>query len=390
MNDNGILPAIAEEGQPARLSFSHVFKSADMLYTVYRICTGRGLVSMRERLVSLLTNDEKRKELQYISVFALLGAISAVMTVMNIFTHKGALTVATAVFAVLCLVNYLLVRKGKARGTTIASCLFGIEIVSLFVFFIISGNPEGFSVIWIAMLPTCGMLLFGRKRATIICAVMFAVLAFFFWLPAGRSLLQYDYNPTYMMRFPVLYVAFFLISVLLETIRATTQRELDRLRDKYRYYAAHDYLTNLLNRQGLEEWYSSHAHPGERAAMMVDIDHFKNVNDSYGHEIGDLVLASVARELDCLSSAKVCRWGGEEFVVWFDDSADMCDPETIRARIENMDILIPDTAKAVHVTVSVGVAKGSGEMKTLVREADEAMLRAKANGRNRVEYSGAC
>ena len=65
--------------------------------------------------------------------------------------------------------------------------LFGIEIVFLFVFFIISGNPDGFSVIWIVMLPACGMLLFGRKRATILCAVMFAILVF---LLAARGALS--------------------------------------------------------------------------------------------------------------------------------------------------------------------------------------------------------
>ena len=51
-----------------------------------------------------------------------------------------------------------------------------------------------------------------------------------------------------------------------------------------------------------------------------------------------------------------------------------------------MEILIPGTDKAIHVTISIGAAKGSGELSTLVRKADEAMFRAKANGRNRVEY----
>ena len=341
---------------------------------------------MREKLVLLLTNEKKRKEIQYISVFALLGVVSAVMTLLNIITHKGALTVATAVFAVLCLVNCLLARKGKEPAVSIATFLFSIEIIALFVFFIVSGNPDGFSVIWIAMLPACGMLLFGWKRAAILSAVMFLILIFFFWTTAGRSLLAYDYNNTFMARFPILYVAFFMLSALLEALRSITQKELDRMRDKYRYYADHDYLTNLLNRQGLEERRASSADLGEQAVIMADIDHFKRINDSYGHEIGDVVLASVARELDRLTSATVCRWGGEEFVVWFADSKDMCDPETVRAGIENMDILIPGTEKVIHATISIGVAKGSGDLKALIRNADEAMLRAKANGRNRVEY----
>ena len=341
---------------------------------------------MRKKLSAILTDDEKRKELQYISIFLLFCFVSAFMTVLNVITHKGILTVATAVFSVLCLINFFLIKKGGRSGTTIASILFSVEMVALFTFFLISGNPDGFSALWIAMLPACGMLLFGRKRAAILCGVMFAILVFFFWIPAGRSLLQYEYNKTFMMRFPVFYLAFFLLSALLETIRSVTQKELDKMREKYKYYAAHDYLTNLFNRQGLEEWYSTFDTPGEQAVMMIDIDYFKNVNDSYGHDVGDLVLASVAREIQRMADTKVCRWGGEEFVVWFSDSGKMCDPEKMRASIEKTDIRIPNSEKVLHVTISIGVAKGTEKLGALVKNADEAMLRAKNKGRNRIEY----
>ena len=341
---------------------------------------------MRRKLSEILTDENKRKELQYIGIFLLFFIVSTFMTVLNIITGKGLLTVATAVFSVLCAVNFILVRKGGKSGMTIASVLFSVEIVALFTFFLISGNPDGFSALWIAMLPACGMLLFGRKRAAILSSVMFAILVFFFWVPAGRSLLQYEYNKTFMMRFPIFYLAFFLLSALLESIRSITQNELDKLRDKYKYYAAHDYLTNLLNRQGLEEWYATFKNLGEQATMMIDIDHFKHVNDSFGHDVGDLVLASVAREIKSIADTRVCRWGGEEFVVWFPDSKKMCDPEKIRAGIENMDITIPGSTKVLHVTVSVGVAKGTGNLGALIKAADEAMLLAKSNGRNQIEY----
>ena len=341
---------------------------------------------MRRKLSEILTDEDKRKELQYIGIFFLFFIISTFMTILNIITNKGFLTVATAVFSVLCAVNFILVRKGGKSGMTIASVLFSVEIVALFTFFLISGNPDGFSALWIAMLPACGMLLFGRKRAAILSSVMFAILVFFFWVPAGRSLLQYEYNKTFMMRFPIFYLAFFLLSALLESIRSITQNELDKLRDKYKYYAAHDYLTNLLNRQGLEEWYATFKNLGEQATMMIDIDHFKHVNDSFGHDVGDLVLASVAREIKSIADTRVCRWGGEEFVIWFPDSEKMCDPEKIRAGIENMDITIPGSSKVLHVTVSVGVAKGTGNLGALIKAADEAMLLAKSNGRNQIEY----
>ena len=62
---------------------------------------------MRGNWQEVLTDDEKRKELQYVGIFILLGLVSAFMTVLNVITRKGILTISTAVFAVLCFVNYL-------------------------------------------------------------------------------------------------------------------------------------------------------------------------------------------------------------------------------------------------------------------------------------------
>jgi len=342
---------------------------------------------MNEKLRAILTNDEKRTRLQYQCVFLLLGGVSAFMTLLNIVTDKGSLTMATAVFFVLCLVNFFLVLRGGKTGIAVVSVLFGIEILGLFVFFLLSGNPEGFSAIWIAMLPACGMLLFGRWRATVLCAAMFAILVFFCWIPAGKAMLPAGtYTDTFLMRFPILYVAFFLVSMLLETIRAVTQEELNRIRDQYRYRSAHDYLTDLLNRQGLMEWVSSFQNLGEQAVYMIDIDLFKRVNDSFGHDVGDLVLANVAHTVDSLVDSKVCRWGGEEFVVWFADARNAGDPEEIRKKVEEMTVRIPGTEKLVSVTVSIGVAYGNTDVVSLIRQADEALYRAKQDGRNRVEY----
>ena len=340
--------------------------------------------SIKKRVASVLTDENKRKKLQYTCVFLFLGAVAAVMTVLNLITGKGVLSVVTAVFTVMCAVNFAMVRRGGKIGLKFAALSFMIEIIALLTFFVISGNPDGFSVIWAAMLPTFGMLLFGKKRASVLCAVMLLILVFFFWTPAGRSLLWYEYSGIFMMRYPILYTAFFMLSVILETIREITQRELDKLREKFKYESAHDYLTHLLNRQGLEELRERSEIKGEQVVFMIDIDLFKNVNDNYGHDIGDIVLAAVAKEIEETAGTDVCRWGGEEFVVWFPDSRKICDPNKIRKAIENLVIKIPNSDKTLSVTVSIGMAKGSGDFETLVQLADECMYRAKENGRNQV------
>lgn len=340
--------------------------------------------SMKEKLIDIITDEARRTRLQYTSVYLFLAAVSAAMTVMNAITHKGEITIATAVFTGLCLLNMLLMMKAGEKGARFAAEMFMIEIILLFSFFIISGNPDGFSCLWVAMLPSCGMLLFGRKRSAILCAMMLLLLVFFFWVPFGKSLLQYEYTATFMARFPILFVASFLLSFILETIRVVTQQELDRLRKTYQRLSAHDYLTQLLNRQGLEELRVASDAKDDQALFMIDIDHFKKINDSHGHEAGDRVLACVAREIARIADTEVCRWGGEEFVVWFPDSEEMCDPDAIRRGIETLDIPLPDVQQPIHVTVSIGAVQGTDDFDALIQSADTCLYQAKENGRNQV------
>ena len=117
---------------------------------------------------------------------------------------------------------------------------------------------------------------------------------------------------------------------------------------------------------------------------MIDIDHFKMINDRYGHDVGDRVLAAVAKEIAKTAGTEVCRWGGEEFVVWFPDSREMCDPDDIRRGIEALDIPHPDGEQNIRVTVSVGAAQGTSEFDAMIQSADACLYQAKENGRNQV------
>ena len=340
------------------------------------------------KLTEIVTEDDRRRRLQFYGVFLLLGSVSALMTVINVMTDKGMLAQVTFVFALLSFANYMIARYIPRYGLMLSSLLFMIELALLFIFFIISGNPDGFSAIWICMLPACGMLLFGIRAASILSVGMWLILLFFFWTPFGRGVLQYAYNETFLMRFPILYFVFFLLSLLLESIRFLTQRELFRLREQYKFLSAHDTLTALLNRSGLKERKKTIQVKGDQGVLFIDIDHFKQVNDTYGHAVGDRVLASVTELVKKhADGAEVCRWGGEEIVVWFPNGNFREEiAEEIRRDVEQQTLSIPGSGKNVRVTVSIGVATGDRDMPLdeLVLLADERMYQAKSAGRNRV------
>jgi diguanylate cyclase (GGDEF)-like protein len=174
----------------------------------------------------------------------------------------------------------------------------------------------------------------------------------------------------------------FLASVLIEY-----QQHLSHL-------ATEDPLTGLLNRRGLEDALSlSLAQAARKAlntsAIMVDIDHFKRVNDSFGHEVGDQVIKLVAEFLRTMSRASdvVARTGGEEYLLILPDTsldAARVLAERIRMAIAEHPLLV--SRQRIPVTVSLGVASVTGEadLDELYKEADRAMYLAKRGGRNRV------
>ncbi|MDG4475548.1 GGDEF domain-containing protein [Thiovibrio frasassiensis] len=158
----------------------------------------------------------------------------------------------------------------------------------------------------------------------------------------------------------------------------------------------HDALTGLFTRnvfqiQLSEECARSQRHKSSLAVLMLDVDHFKKVNDTHGHGVGDEVLRHIAAILSRETRSSDCpaRYGGEEFVVLLPDtrqSAALHVAEKIRSRIEADSFRLPD-GRTIPLTVSIGVAlfpEDTADHTWLVEFADQAMYEAKKLGRNNV------
>ena len=155
-----------------------------------------------------------------------------------------------------------------------------------------------------------------------------------------------------------------------------------------------DALTQLPNRRAAEEHVHNTASTAARRSrpygvLMIDIDRFKKINDTYGHQTGDDVLAQVARTLRRVARAedRVSRWGGEEFLVVVaaaSENSIAVLAERFRAAVADMNIHVSAT-KSVTVTISVGGALSTDRAPTqALHAADSALYDAKLGGRNRV------
>lgn len=172
-----------------------------------------------------------------------------------------------------------------------------------------------------------------------------------------------------------------------------------RLWAKQNQLALTDPLTGLPNRRALEEWGGNAVK--ERQALripfsilVIDIDHFKRINDQYGHKGGDIALRSLAHALAgaVRKEDMVARLGGEEFVVllWNETlEVALATAERIRKIIEEMEITIDDDILKTSVSGGVAVFEAEDTFDTVLRRADRALYAAKVAGRNRVMLDSA-
>lgn len=163
------------------------------------------------------------------------------------------------------------------------------------------------------------------------------------------------------------------------------------------HMAHHDALTGLPNRTLLADRVGqaiarAHRSGGKLAVLFLDLDRFKNVNDSFGHAVGDMLLTGVSARLTASRREEdtVARLGGDEFIVSIPDVSDAAEAESVAARILS-DLAKPFTINGhqLHADVSIGIAlypRDGDTAETLMRNADTAMYHAKESGRGNYQF----
>jgi diguanylate cyclase (GGDEF)-like protein len=234
-----------------------------------------------------------------------------------------------------------------------------------------------------------GRLTFSKLMAILVLVTIAAIQIFrlvtTFTLSTGKDIL--DTSPQHAF-----FIASFSSSILLFAI-STVLMASDRLHTEMEHLATHDSLTNALTRRFMNEACSRELERSRRsgqkmALMMLDLDHFKAVNDTYGHQAGDRVLIDLVAQVKALLRKPdlLGRFGGEEFVVLLPETT--LDEAVVVAERIRASCACSDHKPAC--TVSIGITtshKDSDTVDTLLARADAALYHAKAAGRNRVETS---
>lgn len=337
------------------------------------------------------------------SAFRRAGAyvLSGIMLVLlclalwlNLMEGAGpALLVLLGLTGLSTLVALLALWKGKATVNQVLFLLNGTMMLLGVCLLLISGAPNGGSLMWFIIFPPMVMLSMGLRRGTLLFAIFYFFLFLFMGTPLHKFLAE-PFSEGVRLRFLLVMLGAFAFSWGSEFLRFHTHRAFRRASERLEKEAHTDLLTHLGNRRDFERHFQEARdravrEQGRFSLLLIDLDHFKHVNDTYGHETGDAVLVHIAESMNRQTRPMevAFRWGGEEFIVLLpgvDEEEAILAADRLRRYVEENPYRRNE--EDICVTISIGVYSGSGaeNLYAALGMADHGLYEAKENGRNRV------
>lgn len=277
------------------------------------------------------------------------------------------------------------------------SCyITGLGVVGLILGLVFTGGHQNTALYWLYPFPLVYFILFDYRKGLVANLLIFSAILFLLYQP---DWILAEYQPAEKSRFIASYLVTIFLSFVAEYFRFHSHQELSSINYQRQKQANTDPLTQLPNRRFLDSVFFIGAdrepkHYFPMVVVMADIDFFKRVNDTYGHDTGDHVLKHVASLLK--SSLRgfdvVARIGGEEFLILLPQTIlvdGISVAEKIRIECQNTPFNQFDNLQQVYIdlTVSFGVAEASSaeQLNNAIMAADSKLYLAKEQGRNQVQ-----
>ncbi|MFT2112207.1 GGDEF domain-containing protein [Marinomonas sp. 2405UD68-3] len=266
-------------------------------------------------------------------------------------------------------------------------------LLSLGVLLVYTGGLNNSGPLWIFIIPPIAMAFCGLKLGIIYNAVFSIVIGIMLFYPED-VLLATSYSYEFKSRLMYSFLTALTLSTCYEAARYKSYRQLQRLTEKYKLESKEDELTGLPNRRGMwnklkYEYDTSMLRSTRMTIVLCDIDHFKSVNDTYGHGVGDNVLKHVSTLAQKSLSRKdiLSRWGGEEFLLMIPGKSEKNAVKTV----ENLCAIVEKNPyihmnEKINITMSAGLCEISSDIdvKDAITLSDKCLYQAKRTGRNKV------
>ncbi len=311
--------------------------------------------------------------------------------VLDLYEGNYRLIPALVILAAICPANWVWLRC-DAKVVFGPLWLLNASLMCLGIFLLLCGGASsGSSLFWFIIFPPMVMISMGLRHGTIGFCIFYAFLILLLLTPLSVFLAE-PLSSAVKMRFLFSMLGAFVFSLSAEYVRTSTFNALSRALLLLEREALSDHLTGLGNRRDFQNYFSWICARSMRdnqpfSLALIDLDHFKNVNDTYGHNVGDQVLRHLAGLfVNCIRATdRVFRWGGEEFIVLMPDTP-IVEARSLAERIRLVCEVTPYSAdeREIPVTISIGLRECDAEcgQQDQVVEADRNLYLAKASGRN--------
>lgn len=329
------------------------------------------------------SDDQYRYLTILLSFIAFVSVAIIGFTIYNFRTgNYPILIIAESISSLLCLLSlYLFLGKGQIRAA--AFLLLSVVMTICFLTMLLVGNKSD-SLALALLSPVLSVFLLGFWRGSLFSLLYFAAFSWLcishigVWKPAPFHIVSY-------IQLSMIYGLLFVFACFYEFSRIRSHQLLKESNDKLKFLASTDALTGLQNRRFLEDILLSTKQPSFFA--MLDVDDFKSVNDTYGHDIGDKVLKELAFLINKAVgiNGTVARWGGEEFAILFN----AVDDQKIKSLLNNVrqDIAQYDFDLDTDITVSIGAGTFFPEShKKSFIDIDKALYLAKSSGKDCIKF----
>ena len=354
-------------------------------------------------LLSLINKDVayENESREGIVTLRILYIIQAVVLLMDIF-FAGFSSVAASKYIIIAaftaiIVLFVLTYKMKTRPAIIAYLIFMFAFISGTIpCFGWEGGLQDFFLIVLMLIffSNLGSNTFKFALAGIVFLARSFIIVVYGSVSSAAYIDELSNKHIHVANNAAVFLSVIAISYIFSHRENEAESKLMKYNDKLVKEANTDQLTGLHNRRRalelLDEIKNS-SYLGAVTVVMGDIDFFKKVNDTYGHDVGDEVLKSIADTMRAICGTRsfMSRWGGEEFLLIFigknGDEA-LTDVEALRRHI--MDNPIEVNGEKISVTMTFGLAEYdfSGDVNATIKEADDKLYMGKEAGRNRVVY----
>jgi diguanylate cyclase len=277
----------------------------------------------------------------------------------------------------------------RSANVNLAAWAFAVMATGLVSLFVVMVGGSAHSLMWATLIPPFTFFLVGRQWGTLLSALVFSLCIAVVYQQV-QTQLEVTFGTGALLNVIEVAIAHLLIFRFYERSRSVAYQQLAGKTEQMRQMAETDKLTGLYNRDKLDATLTGLLPDITQSnepvtLMLLDIDHFKQINDEFGHLTGDKVLTRLAELLrsQMRNQDFIARWGGEEFVVLLPDTlleqgAELA--ERLRVYIAAQSI------EGHNLTISIGVAQHQQNESTeaLLDRADKALYQAKHQGRNRV------